>query len=109
LRHLEGVVIPTEAEWGKHVYHVYALRLPDRDSVLAHLNQAGIGCGIHYPIPVHLQEAYRHLGYGRGTFNVSEKTSNEFLSLPMYPELTAEQLRAVIDVVEEAIAAPALN
>jgi len=108
-QHLEGVVVPAEAEWGKHVYHVYALRVPDRDTAMAHLTETGIGCGIHYPIPVHLQEAYRDLGYGRGTFKVSERTSHEFLSLPMYPELSAEQVRAVITVVEEALTAPALN
>src|SRR6266850_2138602 len=95
---LEAVITPTEAEWGKHVYHVYALRVRERDAVLAHLNEAGIGCGIHYPIPVHLQEAYRGLGYGHGRFKVSEQTSNEFLSLPMYPELSAEQRQYVVNV-----------
>jgi dTDP-4-amino-4,6-dideoxygalactose transaminase len=108
-RELEAVIAPTEAEWGKHVYHVYALRVPERDALLAHLNEAGIGCGIHYPIPVHLQEAYRGLGYGRGTFQVSEQTCNEFISLPMFPELTSEQRQAVVNAVEEALAAPALN
>jgi dTDP-4-amino-4,6-dideoxygalactose transaminase len=108
-RRLEVVIAPTEAEWGKHVYHVYALRVRERDALLAHLNDAGIGCGIHYPVPVHLQQAYRGLGYGPGTFRVSEQTSNEFLSLPMYPELSAEQRQAVVGAVEEAVAVAALN
>src|SRR5450755_4712019 len=108
-RKLEVVIAPTEAEWGKHVYHVYALRVPGRDALFAQLNEAGIGCGIHYPVPVHLQQAYRGLGYGRGTFRISEQTSNEFLSLPMYPELSTEQVRAVVGAVEEAVAFAALN
>jgi dTDP-4-amino-4,6-dideoxygalactose transaminase len=107
-RELEGVIAPTEAEWGKHVYHVYALRVPERGALLAHLNEAGIGYGIHYPVPVHLQEAYRGLGYGRGAFKVSEQTSNEFVSLPMFPELTKTQLNAVINAVENAFPAGAL-
>jgi dTDP-4-amino-4,6-dideoxygalactose transaminase len=107
-RELDAVIPPTEAEWGKHVYHVYALRVPERDALLAHLNEAGIGYGIHYPVPVHLQEAYRGLGYGRGTFRVSEQTSNEFVSLPMFPELTETDLNAVIDAVENALPAGAL-
>jgi dTDP-4-amino-4,6-dideoxygalactose transaminase len=102
-RELEAVIVPTEAGWGKHVYHIYALRVPERDTLVAHLNEAGIGCGIHYPIPVHLQEAYRGLGYRRGTFSVSEQTSAEFISLPMYPELTKTDLSAVIEAVEQAV------
>lgn len=108
-REIEAVIAPAEAGWGKHVYHVYALRVPERDALLAHLNEAGIGCGIHYPVPVHLQEAYRGLGYGRGTFQVSEQTSDEFISLPMFPELNNEQRQVVVNAVAEALAAPALN
>jgi dTDP-4-amino-4,6-dideoxygalactose transaminase len=107
-RELEAVIPPAEAEWGKHVYHVYALRVAERGALLAHLNEAGIGYGIHYPVPVHLQEAYRGLGYGRGAFRVSEQTSNEFVSLPMFPEMTETQLNAVINAVENAFTAGAL-
>ena len=106
---LEGITTPFSASSVRHVYHVYAIRVAERDLVLSCLNQAGIGCGIHYPVPVHLQEAYRHLGYVRGSFPVSEETSNEFLSLPMYPELSLEQRQAVIRAVEEAVCSPALN
>ena len=104
-----AVTTPMEAGWGKHVYHVYAIRVPDRDGVAAHLTKAGISSGIHYPIPVHLQEAYRSLGYSRGSFPISEQTSDDFLSLPMYPELTSEQLQYVASSVEEAVTTPAVN
>lgn len=106
-RELEDVVPPGESERGKHVYHIYAVRVPERDDFVRRLEGAGIGCGIHYPIPVHLQEAYRVLGYERGAFTVSERTSKEFVSLPMFPELTGEQRDAVIDAVGKAIAAAA--
>jgi dTDP-4-amino-4,6-dideoxygalactose transaminase len=108
-RDLEEVIAPSEAEWGKHVYHVYALRVLERDALIARLNKAGIGCGIHYPVPVHLQQAYRSLGYARGAFRVSEQTCDEFVSLPMYPELDTEQRRAVIAAVKEAICVAAFN
>ena len=89
------VVLPAEAPDNHHVYHVYALRVAARDRVLAAMTEAGIGCGIHYPVPVHLQEAYRSLGYQPGSFPVAERCAKEFLSLPMFPELTAEQITVV--------------
>jgi dTDP-4-amino-4,6-dideoxygalactose transaminase len=106
---LEGVTTPFSASSVRHVYHVYAIRVAERDIVLNRLNEAGIGCGIHYPVPVHLQEAYRHLGYVRGSFPVSEQTSNEFISLPMYPELNLEQRQAVIQAVEETVCSEVLS
>jgi dTDP-4-amino-4,6-dideoxygalactose transaminase len=106
---IEGITAPLSRENVTHVYHVYAVRAADRDLVIARLNQAGIGCGIHYPVPVHLQEAYRHLGYVRGSFPVSEKTSDEFISLPMYPELNFDQRQTVISAVQEAVFSEALN
>ena len=71
------------------------MRLKERDRVLQALTQRGIGCGIHYPIPVHLQEAYKSLRLGIGSFPVAEQCAKEFLSLPMFPELTAAQIDAV--------------
>src|SRR5437868_3079042 len=62
-RRLEEIVPPFEAEYARHVYHVYAIRVPDRDEVMRQLEEKGIGCGVHYPIPVHLQQAYAGLGY----------------------------------------------
>lgn len=92
---LEGVVTPAPAPHGVHVYHVYAIRVENRDWTLQTLAGRGIACGIHYPVPVHLQEAYRSLGYTRGSFPVAERCADEFLSLPMFPELTAEQVEYV--------------
>jgi dTDP-4-amino-4,6-dideoxygalactose transaminase len=84
---------PAAAE--EHVYHVYAVRMTDRDNVRARLQRAGIATGIHYPIPVHLQDAYADLGYRRGQLPVSETLAREFLSLPIYPELPDAAVEAV--------------
>jgi len=93
---VEEVILPTEAEYARHVYHLYVVRVQDRDRVLQTMANRGIACGIHYPIPVHLQEAYRFLGHRKGSFPVVERCAGEFLSLPMYPELTTTQLGAVV-------------
>ena len=95
LAEVPGLILPTEAEYGRHVYHLYVIRLQNRDRILQEMGARGVACGIHYPIPVHLQEAYRFLGYNKGSFPVAERCADEFLSLPMYPELTAEQVRMV--------------
>jgi len=97
---VEGLRLPVEAAGRKHVYHVYAVRVQPRDELLRALGAKGIHCGIHYPIPVHLQEAYRSLGLGRGSFPVAERCALEFLSLPMFPELTAEQIERVAAEVQ---------
>jgi dTDP-4-amino-4,6-dideoxygalactose transaminase len=86
---------------GEHIYHQYVIRSERRDDLRSALAEAGIGTGIHYPIPVHLQPACRHLGYGVGDLPVTERVAGEIVSLPMYPELSAEQ----IDYVAEALAA----
>ncbi len=99
----DEVIVPFEADYSRHVYHVYAVRVKQRDEVLRHLQERGIGCGVHYPVPVHLQQAYSHLGYGRGSFPVSEAIANEFLSLPMYPELSNEQIDYVIETITQAV------
>jgi dTDP-4-amino-4,6-dideoxygalactose transaminase len=96
LAEVEELILPTEAEYARHVYHLYVVRVQDRDRVLQGMAQRGIACGIHYPIPVHLQEAYRFLGHRKGSFPVAERCAEEFLSLPMYPELTTTQLGAVV-------------
>lgn len=87
-----GVALPVEASYSRHVYHVYAVRIENRDEVLRLMGEKGIACGIHYPVPVHLQEAYRDLGYTKGAFPVAEACGQEYLSLPMFPELTDEQI-----------------
>lgn len=100
---LEGVVRPLEMPYGRHVYHIYPLRVQRRDGVLAQLEQRGVHCGIHYPIPVHLQEAYAPLGLKAGAFPVAERCAQEFLSLPMYPELTEPQIEKVIAEVKACV------
>jgi len=94
------VTLPHEAEWARHNYHLYVVRSPERDALMAHLRERGIGCLIHYPIPIHLQRAYENLGLGRDMFPIAEKACDEVLSLPMYPELRIED----IDTVAEAVA-----
>ena len=87
----DTLVIPHEPSWAKAVYHLYVIRTPHREQLMMHLSTAQIGTGIHYPIPIHLQKAYRSLGYQEGDFPVSEKAAREVLSLPMHPELRPDQ------------------
>ena len=94
------VVIPIEPSWSRAVYHLYVIRTDDRDGMMNHLKKAGIGTGIHYPIPLHLQKAYASLNYRRGDFPVSERVAGEIVSLPMYPQLTTEQQ---VQVVREVL------
>jgi dTDP-4-amino-4,6-dideoxygalactose transaminase len=90
-----SVETPANEEEYRHVYHVYAVRLSGRDNARGRLEAAGIVCGLHYPVPVHLQPAYRDLGYGVGEFPVAERFAAETLSLPIFPELRAEQVERV--------------
>ncbi len=101
---LKEVATPLAASYGSHVYHIYPIRMQERDEVMRQLEKKGIGCGIHYPVPIHLQEAYRDLGYEKGAFPVSERTCAELISLPMFPELTPVQIELVADSVRESIA-----
>jgi len=107
-KEVEEIIPPLEAAHARHVYHVYAIRLRERDEVIRQLERKGIGCGVHYPIPVHLQQAYASLGHQRGAFPVSEQIAHEFLSLPMFPELTERQIDFVIETVTETIGAGAI-
>jgi dTDP-4-amino-4,6-dideoxygalactose transaminase len=92
---------PMERAGDRHVYHVFAVRLRERDRWRAHLGARGVQTGIHYPIPVHLQPAYRNLGYQAGDFPVAEHVAGEVLSLPIYPELTAAQVDYVVSCLGE--------
>lgn len=85
------VGVPFEPSWSRAVYHLYVVRTDDRDGLMAYLKDAGVGTGIHYPIPLHLQKAYSHLNYVPGDFPVAEQISAEIISLPMFPTLTPEQ------------------
>lgn len=98
---LDEVRLPATIAAPAHVYHLYVLRVANRDALIKHLSDYGVQTGIHYPIPIHLQPAYSDLGYGRGSFPVTERLAHEILSLPMYPELSAEQLRAVTTALAE--------
>ena len=109
LARTEGIVTPRKAAYARHVYHIYAIRTQERDEVMRLLEEKGIGCGVHYPIPVHLQEAYRNLGYERGTLPVTEKAAEEFISLPMFPELTHAQITLVAETVGDSISVGALS
>lgn len=104
LGQMEGIVTPALASYARHVYHIYAIRVSNRDEVRQSLEDQGIATGIHYPVPVHLQGAYRSLGYEPGAFPVAELCAAEFLSLPMYPELTDAQIEQVIEGVKAAVA-----
>jgi dTDP-4-amino-4,6-dideoxygalactose transaminase len=97
---LEQLQLPAEASYGRHVYHVFAVRTSRRDALLERLRENDVGCAVHYPIPIHLQEAYQDLGYAEGSFPVAEACSRELLSLPMYPELAPEQIGRVAEVIQ---------
>ena len=99
-----GVILPAEAAYGSSIWHIYAVRLAQRDAVLQKMGERGIGCGIHYPVPVHLQKAYANLGYHAGDFPVSEACADSFLSLPMYPELTDAQIETVVTEFKACLA-----
>jgi len=96
-----GVVVPDEAPYARHIYHIYALKVPNRDKLMNALGEKGISCGIHYPIPIHLTDAYKFMGLGKGSFPEAEKSADEFLSLPMYPELAEEQVGYVAEQVKK--------
>jgi dTDP-4-amino-4,6-dideoxygalactose transaminase len=102
---VDGVVTPVTSDDCEHVFHVYAVRVQEREAVMRYLTDQGVGSAIHYPVPVHLQEAYSDLDYGPGSFPVAERCAREFLSLPMFPELTPDQVNTVAGALEEAIAA----
>jgi dTDP-4-amino-4,6-dideoxygalactose transaminase len=97
----DGIVVPHEASWTKGVYHLYVVRVQDREALQAHLAEAGIGTGIHYPIPLHQQKAYEHLGYHVGDFPVTERIAQEIVSLPMFPQFSPSQQDEVVSKTEE--------
>jgi dTDP-4-amino-4,6-dideoxygalactose transaminase len=97
----DTIVLPVEAEWAKGVFHLYVVRVQDREAFQAALAEAGIGTGIHYPIPLHLQKAYESLNYKKGDFPVTERVSAEIVSLPMFPQLSDGQRNEVVNKVME--------
>jgi dTDP-4-amino-4,6-dideoxygalactose transaminase len=95
--------LPVEMGWGEHVYHLYVIQADDREALRQALNAAGVECGLHYPVPLHLQAAYADLGYEKGSFPVSEHLSSHILSLPMHPFITDEEVKRVASVLLETL------
>jgi dTDP-4-amino-4,6-dideoxygalactose transaminase len=93
--------LPAERPGTEHVYHLFVIRAERRDALQRHLTARGIGTGLHYPVPLHLQTAYADRGVGRGAFPVTEAAAQEILSLPMFPELTAGQIGIVTDAIRD--------
>jgi dTDP-4-amino-4,6-dideoxygalactose transaminase len=92
-----------EAKGAKHVYYMYVIRVQHRDLLMAYLKQQGIECGIHYPLPLHLQPAYASFGFRKGQYPVTERLAQEILSIPLYPELTKEQQQYIIDHIKKFV------
>ena len=93
------IFTPRVLEGNEHVWHLYVVNLPDRDQALKELHTAGIGAGIHYPAPIHLTPAFADLGYAKGDFPVAERAARSILSLPIFPEITAEQQEYIVSVL----------
>jgi len=104
----DNIGLPHEPEWSKAAYHLFVVTVQNRDELMRELASAGIGTGIHYPIPLHLQNAYRNLGYESGDFPTSEGIASKILSLPMYPQLTLDQQRQVANILGELLSAGAV-
>jgi dTDP-4-amino-4,6-dideoxygalactose transaminase len=93
--------LPREATDAKSAWHLYVVRHPLRDQLKKHLEEEQIGCGLHYPLPLHLQKAFEHFGYKVGDFPIAENAARECLSLPIYPELSAEQVQVIVRSIKE--------
>jgi dTDP-4-amino-4,6-dideoxygalactose transaminase len=100
LGNADSLITPFEPSWAKAVYHLYLIRTKKRDELQKYLTENGIGTGLHYPIPLHLQKAYTGLGHTEGDFPVSEKVAFEILSLPMFPGLTSDQQHEVVNRIK---------
>jgi dTDP-4-amino-4,6-dideoxygalactose transaminase len=101
LTYNSAIITPFEPPWTKAVYHLYIIRIKKRDELQKYLTENGIGTGLHYPIPLHLQKAYKDLGYVEGDFPITEKVASEILSLPMYPQITTDQQEYVATKIKE--------
>ncbi|KJS11986.1 MAG: hypothetical protein VR67_10780 [Peptococcaceae bacterium BRH_c8a] len=103
LAELPSIVIPLVTPGARHVYHLYVIRVANRPVLIEYLQRAGVSTGIHYPLPLHLQPAYRHLGYREGDFPAVEKASREILSLPLDAEITASQINYVCQTIKQSL------
>ncbi|HEY5573937.1 MAG TPA: DegT/DnrJ/EryC1/StrS family aminotransferase, partial [Anaerolineales bacterium] len=95
--------LPVEPDYAEHVYHLYVVRATDRERLRKELSARGVGVGLHYPIPLHLQKAYQHLGFKEGSFPNTEKSASSLLSLPMHPALGADQVEQVAQACAEIL------
>jgi dTDP-4-amino-4,6-dideoxygalactose transaminase len=100
---VEAVTLPVTLSGNEHVWHLYVVRLPSRDSVLRKLKEAGISAAVHYPSPIHLHGAFQHLGHQRGSFPVAESAAEQVLSLPLFPEISVEQQAYVATELERSL------
>jgi dTDP-4-amino-4,6-dideoxygalactose transaminase len=103
LKDVEEIITPAESSFAKHVYHLYVIKLKngDREALAEYLKEKGIATGLHYPVPLHVQKCFENLGYKKGDFPVAEELADTILSLPMYAELTSEQIKNVTDSIKE--------
>ena len=98
----DKINIPFVREGARHTFNYYVVRVQDggRDALFRHLGECGVGADIYYPVPLHLQDCFRYLGYSEGDFRVAERAARETLALPMYPELSQEQQQYVVDSIK---------
>ncbi len=101
LSNIPDIILPLESYYGEHVYHIYAIRVKNRNHFREYLEERGVHTGIHYPVPLHLQNAYRSLSLGKGSFPVTEQCADELISLPMYPELNSKQLEYIAEMIRD--------
>ena len=101
LKEVKQIKLPEEMDYANHVYHLFVIQTPERDKLQKFLNENEVSSGLHYPIPLHLQKCFEHLGYRKGDFPETEKLADECLSLPMFPDLTDEQIEFACDKIRE--------
>ena len=100
LKNIGDLIVPIEADYARHVYHLYVIQTNKRDSLMAYLKRNGVSCGIHYPVPVHLQKAFTGISRAEGGLENTERLKNRILSLPLYPELSGEKIEEVINLIK---------
>jgi dTDP-4-amino-4,6-dideoxygalactose transaminase len=98
---LEQIILPREMPYSKHVYHLFVIQSPDRSRLQNYLAEKGVATGLHYPLPLHQQKCFEHLGYAKGDFPATEQLTERCLSLPMYPELTDIQIQYVCETIKK--------
>jgi dTDP-4-amino-4,6-dideoxygalactose transaminase len=98
---VQQLKIPSEMPYARHVYHLFVIRVPEREKLAEYLKENSIDTGLHYPLPLHVQQAYQYLGYKAGDFPVAEKCCEEILSLPLFPDMTDQQISYVAEMIKK--------